>query len=454
MKSVHWGAVAIVLLAIIAGVAQSAQASAKPRALVLLDSLQTRNTHSRFFQHLSTIYDLDYKQASEPRLTLSHHGAYLYDALVHFASSATEFGEITVDDVLNFIDDGHSLLVAADSDMSDTVREIAAECGVIFEEEGTLVVDHFNFDKSDFDGDHTLVVAHNFNKNVPVITGTVKAPVLFKGIGHVLEKNNKLLLPILRASPTAYSSGAEAELNGVGKGSDVVLISALQARNNARVSFVGSLDLFSDKFYQASVEKHAADGSAVQSGNEELGKNLVSWTFGQRGVLRTSNVNHHRVGTTQRDTIYTIKENLEYTVDIEEMRDGKWVPYEASDVQLEFAMLNPYVRTFLNQTKGSAQYKAVFRLPDVYGIFTFRLNYNRPGYTSLSEIDRVTVRPLRHDQYERFIPAAYPYYAASFSMMVGLFIFSIFFLYTKEQQPTTTTTTPATTPSTSKPSKH
>ena len=26
------------------------------------------------------------------------------------------------------------------------------------------------------------------------------------------------------------------------------------------------------------------------------------------------------------------------------------------------------------------------------------------------------MRPLRHDQYERFIPAAYPYYAAAFSV--------------------------------------
>ena len=28
----------------------------------------------------------------------------------------------------------------------------------------------------------------------------------------------------------------------------------------------------------------------------------------------------------------------------------------------------------------------------------------------------MSVRPLRHDQYERFIPAAYPYYAAAFSV--------------------------------------
>lgn len=38
-------------------------------------------------------------------------------------------------------------------------------------------------------------------------------------------------------------------------GTNTLLIAALQARNNARVVFVGSLDFFSDQFFQASVQK-------------------------------------------------------------------------------------------------------------------------------------------------------------------------------------------------------
>jgi len=96
-------------------------------------------------------------------------------------------------------------------------------------------------------------------------------------------------------------------------------------------------------------------------------------------------------------------------------------------------MLHPYVRTTLHRVSPkSATFATSFKIPDVYGIYTFRFVYSRPGYTSLSEINRVTIRPLRHDQYERFIVSAYPYYAASFSMMVGLVLFSFFFLYNKE----------------------
>ncbi|KAK5837160.1 hypothetical protein PVK06_012970 [Gossypium arboreum] len=41
------------------------------------------------------------------------------------------------------------------------------------------------------------------------------------------------------------------------------------------------------------------------------------------------------------------------------------------------------------------------------------------------------VRPYRHNEYERFIPAAYPYYGAAFSMMAGFFIFSFVHLHNK-----------------------
>lgn len=40
---------------------------------------------------------------------------------------------------------------------------------------------------------------------------------------------------------------------------------------------------------------------------------------------------------------------------------------------------------------------------------------------------------FQHTQYERFIPSAYPYYVSAFSMMVGLWIFSIVFLHYKDE---------------------
>ena len=41
------------------------------------------------------------------------------------------------------------------------------------------------------------------------------------------------------------------------------------------------------------------------------------------------------------------------------------------------------------------------------------------------------MRPFKHDEYERFIVAAYPYYASIFSAMAGFFLFSLAILYSK-----------------------
>ena len=91
-----------------------------------------------------------------------------------------------------------------------------------------------------------------------------------------------------------------------------------------------------------------------------------------------------------------------------------WTPYIASDVQLEFVMLDAYVRVNLT-SDAAGRYSANFRAPDVPGVYHFRLHYRRPGYTVLHHTENVSVRPFRRDEFARFLPAAAPYYAAVFT---------------------------------------
>ena len=44
---------------------------------------------------------------------------------------------------------------------------------------------------------------------------------------------------------------------------------------------------------------------------------------------------------------------------------------------------------------------------------------------------QVSVRPFRHNEFERFLTAAYPYYASVLSTMAAFFVFSLVFLYHK-----------------------
>ena len=110
--------------------------------------------------------------------------------------------------------------------------------------------------------------------------------------------------------------------------------------------------------------------------------------------------------------------------------------------------------------------------PDSYGIFKFRLLYRRPGLSVLHREDQVglgspdtakvyfvhgpqhffqvNLRPFAHNEYERFIFSAYPYYfrygcasstthlispfvASAMSMMAGVFVFTIVFLFSSRK---------------------
>ncbi|KAM3922112.1 dolichyl-diphosphooligosaccharide--protein glycosyltransferase 48 kDa subunit [Leptodactylus fuscus] len=413
-------------------------ALAGSRTLVLLENINLRETHSLFFRSLSDRgFDLSFKTADDPSLSLIKYGEFLYDNLIIFSPSVEDFGgNINVETISSFIDGGGSVLVAAGSDIGDPLRELGSECGIEFDEEKTAVIDHHNYDISD-PGQHTLIVAdaENLLKAPTIVGKNTLNPILFRGVGMVADPDNPLVLDILTGSSTSYSFFPDKPItqypHAVGK--NTLLIAGLQARNNARVVFSGSLDFFSDAFFNSAVQK-AASGSKryPKTGNYELAVALSRWVFKEEGVLRVGAVSHHRVGETEPPSAYTITDLVEYSIVIEKLSDGKWIPFDGDDIQLEFVRIDPFVRTFLKKNGG--KYSVQFKLPDVYGVFQFKVDYNRLGYTHLYSATQVSVRPLQHTQYERFIPSAFPYYASAFSMMFGLFIFSIVFLHMKEKE--------------------
>ena len=80
-----------------------------------------------------------------------------------------------------------------------------------------------------------------------------------------------------------------------------------------------------------------------------------------------------------------------YSVELQQLVGDEWKPFSASDVQLEFVRIDPFVRTPLKPAAGST-YRAEFTVPDVYGVFQFKLEYQRLGYTRLYSTTQVGVR--------------------------------------------------------------
>mmetsp|Transcript_32652 Transcript_32652/g.33298 ORF Transcript_32652/g.33298 Transcript_32652/m.33298 type:complete len:462 (-) Transcript_32652:143-1528(-) len=426
------------------------------RTLVLLDDTLQRYKYSIFFESLSARgHQLSFISTSSPSLSLLKYGEYLYDNILLFAPSADDFSIISFDDILDFVNFGGNLLVATDSEISDNMRQFAASCGVEFDKKNTEVIDHFSYEPSvDKRMLHTTILSKKFVPSEAIlgeyIASAKPAPVLYRGIGHVVDDDNVLAVKILQGNPTTYSSnlGKPIDDHPENAGADTLLVTALQARNNARVVFSGSIDMFSNEFFLTTLS------SGGLAGNELFCSELSKWVFGEAGVLRFRDVTHSKSDGTPPDIIlhekdrpdlpqtlfpdpeitrnslvYRIKDDIVYSMIVELYEDGQWKPFSADDMQMEFVMLDPYVRKTMTSDPNTGKFVAAFTAPDDYGVFKFRVLYRRVGYSVLHAETTVSIRPFKHNEYERFIPSAYPYYTSAFSVMTGFFVFSLFFLF-------------------------
>lgn len=394
------------------------------RVLVLLDDTALKSTHSLFFNSLTARgYQLTYSPANAPDLSIKDWDNYLYDSVIVLASSTSEFGgSLDATGLLDFVDAGHDLFLAIDPYASDELRELAADLGVDFDTKGSVITDHFNR----HDQQQSAIVTSNALESKIVFGNNHKhAPVVYRGIGASISPKSTLVVKALSAADTAYSAvPSKGTTDSTLAGKDATLVALVQARNNARAVVAGSLDMFSNEFFQSTL------GSGVSAGNEAFCTEVAKWGFHERGVLLLTNMSHHLVGEHEQLTWYRVSDDIDFSVNIQELVDGRWQPFKANDVQVEFTMLDPHVRATL-KPDNKGQFSTRMKVPDVYGVFKFVISYHRLGYTSIEESWQVSVRPFKHNEYERFLLPAFPYYASAFSMMFGFFTLGFFFLYHK-----------------------
>jgi len=220
-------------------------------------------------------------------------------------------------------------------------------------------------------------------------------------------------------------SGAEST------GPDTILVGALETRNGARATFAGSSHMFTDEFFNKPVQS-AHDGKRFPlSGNEVFTEQLGLWTFGERRYLKAFNRYHHQKNSDHINPVtYRIADDIEYHFTLKEWQGNEWVGFEADDVQFEFTRLDAFIRRVATH-EGNGHYSVKFKVPDTMGVYKFYIKYLRRGYTSLNFFDEVSVRPFAHDEYDRFLICATPYYAGAFSMLTGFLFFSCIFVHHK-----------------------
>ena len=194
--------------------------------------------------------------------------------------------------------------------------------------------------------------------------------------------------------------------------------------------------------------------SGEKSGNEQFARDIAAWTFQETLVLRVDSTTHHLINETVPREKYTINENIVRLLLLMELGECNfvfltkpprqvyeahisrydsergWSPYSGlHDLQLEFTMLDPHIRTTLLPVDGQpGLYRTAFRVPDRHGVFKLVLDHRRRGWTTLKAVTVVPVVPPRHDGYPRFLSAAWPYYAGAISTSVGFLILSALWL--------------------------
>ncbi|KAK0225051.1 Oligosaccharyltransferase 48 kDa subunit beta-domain-containing protein [Armillaria nabsnona] len=239
-------------------------------------------------------------------------------------------------------------------------------------------------------------------------------PVWFSGIPFARE-NNPLIVPILNAPEESFAADSDsstdtladaAEKGGEGlwAGSQLGVVSSFQALSSARVTWVGGVDLFTDKFANKEISK------GLKSGNMQFVRDVAAWTFQESLVLHIEDADHHIANTTISKEQYTINNPIVYSAAITQFnaKEDAWELYpNIKDMRLEFTMLDPHIRTALPP---------------------FVIDYKCKGWMHLHHSITVAVMPPWHDGYPRFLGAAWPYYAGAISTSVGFFLFSAMWL--------------------------
>ena len=255
-------------------------------------------------------YQINYETPkSDPALFV--HGDLAYDHLLLLPTRLKTLGPaLTPNILLDFAKHNGNILLAlsADTPTPTSLVSLLLELDIhLSADRNALVVDHFNHDTANADDKHDVLLVTPPNalradvKNYFSAEGVLAIP---RAVGQVLGNASPLLAPILKAPATAYSYNPKEEAEAVedpfATGQQLSLISAMQSRNSARFTVLGSVEMLQDAWFGANVRPSGNDaqseGLTVPTANREFAKKLTGWTFQELGVLKVGRIVHHLNG--------------------------------------------------------------------------------------------------------------------------------------------------------------
>jgi oligosaccharyltransferase complex subunit beta len=227
--------------------------------------------------------------------------------------------------LLDYTNTGGNVLLglSAEAGTPSAISSLLLEFDISLSADRTsVVVDHFNYDTTSASENHNVLLVRRpgpLRDDVMNFFGGDGVLALPNTVGQTLGNTSPLLAPILKAPSTAYAYNPKEESESVedpfATGSQLALVSAMQARNSARFTVLGSLEMLQDKWFGATVK--GKDGKGVKTVNRAFAKQLTEWAFKE-----VDSVSHQQVedaskplgNTTQvgvlNPSIYRIKNDV------------------------------------------------------------------------------------------------------------------------------------------------
>ncbi|KIK59015.1 hypothetical protein GYMLUDRAFT_44753 [Collybiopsis luxurians FD-317 M1] len=457
----------VIFVSVLLGSAAKSKSSTGDSVLVILEP-EKRAEYSIFLNGLEAKgYSVTLRAPKDEQPLLIEDGLPNFSHVAFFASDTKNFAkDITPQSLVQLLSLGTNLILTL-GPKQNLLTSLAPEFSLLLPPPATPLVSFFP-ERAD---SPSVIPINAKSSSTPNDTFSVLTPgvgsVWFSGTPFALTPN-PLLFPILRAPAESFAAdlsdasglvsdalvdASEKGGEGLWAGSSLAVVAGFQTLigggtghgldagpgedKQARVVWVGGPSLFSDEFANKKVVEKVKEERGLKvvenpSGNKQAALDIAGWAFQERGVLRIDSVSHRKVNQTGTPETYTTNDEIVYTVKISSYNafSGKWVPYsDIKDLQLEFTMLDPHVRTALPAVRGQAgTYSTTFRAPDRHGVFRFVINHKRKGFTHLLYTTTVPVVPPRHDGYPRFLSAAWPYYAGAISTSVGFLVFCALYL--------------------------
>ena len=310
----------------------------KNKTLVLIEDWHVVDTHSRFWNQIREMNnDIYFKMVDDPDIKLTNFGEYIYNNIIYFAPSYNDISrknEISITNLLQFIDDGHDLMIFGNEESGAFIRKLVNEFGIDFDDYDSKVKDsiYIHKNKNDLNSEFAdlkndeIIITNNIT-DIKHLKKNIKNYILYEGIGMDIDPQNNFVFPILKAGENAYSINLKND-NIYSNGNHIKLVSAYQARNNRRIVISGSTNLCSNKFYYLSNK----DYNSNKSPNEEFCQNLLEWNFQITGVLKFDNIRHRRINDNITLPTYRIRDELIYEIDINEYNPNNknWEPNDSS----------------------------------------------------------------------------------------------------------------------------